>query len=220
MAYIGLERMVGKGGASDLDAHAGDKFIISPKEFTQEFYDHEPGPIRMKVIEHDPDGPGYRWMMKEGVDMLRSFRDGDEITITKAMEFDLVKSAVKFSGAVGKFLRWQQTVSYGIRFAAGTKIKFVSERMDRFRVFLCMAFDGDPDGMRNLDIPKLAGFCFTEPDSPELGILDAPEEILNDRELVVKGIMQYYDCSEDRANAELVVVEKAMAKYGICFYRP
>jgi hypothetical protein len=207
-----------------------DVFVVPMSEFTQEFYDREPGPIRMKVVTPESDEPGihkqwlkkdWRWVMKEGVDMLRSFREGDEITISQEMHVDLVRAALQFSGAVGKELKMQQTLSYSKRFEIGRKIKFVAKRMDRFRVFLTMGFSDDPEeGMWNLEIPRLAGFCFIEPDSPELGILECPEEFLNERELVLKGIMKYYDCNEARAEAELVAVEKAMAEHGICFYRP
>lgn len=207
-----------------------DVFVVPMSEFTQEFYDREPGTIRMKVVTPESDEPGihkqwlkkdWRWMMKEGVDMLRSFRDGDEITISQEMHVDLVRAALQFSGAVGEELKMQQTLSYSKRFEVGRKIKFVAKRMDRYRVFLCMGFEGDEEeGMWNLEIPRLAGFCFIEPDSPELGIMECPVEHLNETELVIRGLVELNKMSPPTAEEYVNEVGEAMAKYGICFYRP
>ena len=145
----------------------------------------EDGPIRVIVggIENN-DPLGWRWLLKtrsepgHPVVEYRPFQEGDELTITQPMQVDLVRAALQFSGALGKELKMQQTLDYTRRFEVGRKIRFVAKRMDRFRVFLTMSFENDPEeGMWNLEIPRLAGFVFIEPDSPELSIMECPRGV-------------------------------------------
>lgn len=214
MAYTGLK--CGK------ESGVPEMFVIPEKEFTPEFYNRPSGPIRMKVIEHDPEGPGFRWMWKEGTDMLRSFVEGDEITISQEMRVDLLRAGLQFSWAVGnELMKMQQPLSFTKSFEVGRKIKFVAKRVDRFRVFLHMTFEGDPEeGMWNLVIPRMAGFCFIEPDSQELSIMDAPEDVLSNMELAVRGLVEEAGFSEMEAVMHTEVMMVGMAKYGIIFYRP
>jgi hypothetical protein len=64
------------------------------------------------------------------------------------------------------------------------------------------------------------GFKFKEPESTEISLMNANDDILYEHELVVKYYALQNKISEEEAQNAINKVQQAMGHSGIVFYRP
>ena len=102
------------------------------------------------------------------------------------------------------------------------KLTIKATRTDRFRTFLQAEWETGNGKTFTTNIYGLRkmGFRFLEPESEEIPLMNASDEILYEHELVVKYYALQNTISEEEAQKVIDKVQSAMAKNGIVFYRP
>ncbi len=209
----------------EIEDVTAEAFIISQQELKR-MAGKPDGPIRARVTPMNPDGLKFCWLIKEG-EVFRPIQDGDVFAITAEMQADLIAGWMKFSRAEGAERVKDARIEGERRFRLGRRMIFRKRRQTRTFGILAMFFEGEdqtrPGGGYNLCTLKDAGFVAREPEFKELSLTECPEVYLSDRELVIRGLIELNEVNgwiEEGALAHIALVEKAMAKYGVVFYRP
>lgn len=102
------------------------------------------------------------------------------------------------------------------------KVSLKAGRMDRKRVYLQAEWDiGNGDTKpTNIYALRNMGYKFIEPESEEIPLMNADDDILYEHELVVKYYALQNKLSEKEAQKQIDLVQSAMGHSGIVFYRP
>lgn len=155
------------------------------------------------------------------------YEDGDTITITKS---DYENGSDRGRELIRYMLeeKWLESLLEGDGNAVLLYGEISSKRMDRFMGQLVI--DWKSPGMNedwkttnthwlenNIDG---MGFHFIQPEFDELPILNCPDEYLHERELVIKAYALQNGLPEEESKFLISIVESAMSKHGIVFYRP
>jgi hypothetical protein len=146
--------------------------------------------------------------------------DGDSIYITKKM-YDLACTKAKeniyymFDGSRGKFDKPFPFIG-----------KISAKRFDRFMGRLIITWEGAKEGLEVTNTHWLAdpieglGLLFIQPEFEELSIMNCNTEWLTEKELVIKEYALQNGLPEKESRFLIDIVESAMGKHGIVFYRP
>jgi hypothetical protein len=157
-------------------------------------------------------------------DTTRPFRDGDKIVITPEMQAAIIDAQIKRSLKINRTKEGEISIAEWCRekYPINSTAEFFASRQNRTFGVLAFKVQGSQQEY-NCETLRSAGFIFEEPTFPELSLKECPEDYLDDRELVLKGLLEIHDWEgwvEKDAEEALKEVEEAMSKYGIVFYRP
>ena len=102
------------------------------------------------------------------------------------------------------------------------KLTLKAERADRKSVYLHAEWHIGNGKIKKTNIYGLSnmGFKFIEPESEEIPLMNADDDILYEWELVIKYYALQNKLSEEEATKEIEKVQNAMGPNGIIFYRP
>jgi hypothetical protein len=166
------------------------------------------------------------------------FEDGDEIEITSSMYESLTadqrdaKSIIhhilqrkaKLIGLPTPLFRHEiegeEAMVY--RFFP-LKVTLRATREDRYMVYLQGEWEignGNTHTTNIYGLRNMGWFGFIEPESEEIPLMNANDDILYEHELVVKYYALQNEVSEEVAQGAIDKVQSAMSANGIVFYRP
>jgi hypothetical protein len=102
------------------------------------------------------------------------------------------------------------------------KLTLNAVRADRKRVYLQAEWDVGNGKKRGTNLYGLQdiGFKFIEPESEEIPLMNADDDILYEYELVIKYYALQNQITEEEARVDIEKVQNAMGHSGIIFYRP
>lgn len=102
------------------------------------------------------------------------------------------------------------------------KVTLKAERADRKSVYLHAEWHIGNGKIKKTNTYGLSnmGFKFIEPESEEIPLMKANDDILYEWELVIKYYALQNKLSEEEATKEIEKVQSAMGPNGIIFYRP
>ena len=168
------------------------------------------------------------------VTYMPHFEDGDEIDITSFMYQELTEDENEAKSLLYHVLERKAAViglptplfsneeeEMVFRFFP-LKVTLRATRADRTRVYLegewqtgnGTTYKTNINGLRKM------GFKFVEPESEEIPLMNADDDILYEHELVVKYYALQNKLSEKLAISIIARVQSAMSANGIVFYRP
>lgn len=102
------------------------------------------------------------------------------------------------------------------------RLTLKSVRADRQNIYLQAEWDIGNGKIHTTNIYGLRkmGYKFIEPESEEIPLMNANDDILYEYELVIKYYALQNKVSEEEARIEIDKVQNAMGHNGIIFYRP
>lgn len=150
------------------------------------------------------------------------YEEGDTITITKEV-YD------NGSDRSREMLRYMYSERFNFNyfdrpFSITGKISF--ERLDRFMGQLVITWDETILKDRKTNTHWLEnkidgmGLHFIHPEIEQLDIMNCEDKYLHERELVIKAYALQNGLGEEESKFLIGIVESAMSKHGIVFYRP
>lgn len=156
---------------------------------------------------------GHTWKIDDNGE-IRPIRTGDTFHLPQEASDDLVRKGKELYGP--DFTRYFKDDLY-----RNQKVEIGHHVFDRHgSVGMTFRFVHDADStFRNADIFQAAGFEMEPPHIEPKSITEADLELLSERELVMRGMLEEGMPAED---VELYtgMVALGMRKYGIVFYRP
>ena len=154
------------------------------------------------------------------------YEDGDEILITKEIYdngSDRGRELIRSMFGTDTFIK-----DVGCNFDQLFPFKGIisSQRMDRFMGQLVIEWQGTILKGRKTNTHWLEntidgmGIRFIHPEFEEISIMNCEDKYLTERELVVKTYALQNGLPEEESKFLIGIVQSAMSKHGIVFYRP
>lgn len=154
------------------------------------------------------------------------YEEGDEILITKEIYdngSDRGRELIRSMFGTDKFIK-----DVGCNFDQLLPFKgtISAERMDRFMGQLVIEWQGTILKGRKTNTHWLEnkidgmGLHFIHPEFEEISIMNCEDKYLTERELVVKTYALQNGLPEEESKFLIGIVQSAMSKHGIVFYRP
>lgn len=148
------------------------------------------------------------------------YEDGDTITITK----EIYDNGSDRSREILRSMYHDNFNYFDRPFSITGKISF--KRLDRFMGQLVIEWEGTILKGRETNTYWLEnsadgmGLHFIHPEIETLDIMNCPDKYLTERELVIKTYALQNGLPEEESKFLIGIVESAMSKHGIVFYRP